>query len=162
MLVFFCTAKWISYMHTYIPCLSPQSLEESSLWYIRGSHHWSILYIEVYVCGEGNGTPLQHSCLENPRDMTQRLHFHFSLSCIGEGNGTHSSVLAWRIPGRVEPSGLPSMGLHRVGHDWGDSSSSSIVYICQSQTPSSPHLLFSPFVSIHLFSTFVSLFLLCK
>ena len=30
----------------------------------------------------------------------------------------HSSVLAWRIPGREEPSGLPSMGLHRVGHDW--------------------------------------------
>ena len=31
---------------------------------------------------------------------------------------THSSVLAWRIPGTVEPGGLPSMGSHRVGHDW--------------------------------------------
>ena len=31
---------------------------------------------------------------------------------------THSSVLAWRIPGKVEPGGLPSMGSHRVGHDW--------------------------------------------
>ena len=51
---------------------------------------------------------------------TERLHFHFSLSCIGEGNGNHSSVLAWRIPGTVEPGGLPSMGLHRVGHDWSD------------------------------------------
>ena len=53
-------------------------------------------------CGEGSGTPLQCSCLENPRDagtwwaavhgaeesdMTEHLHFHFSLSCIGEGNG---------------------------------------------------------------------------
>ena len=46
--------------------------------------------------------------------MTERLHFHFSLSCIGEGNGTHSSVLAWRITGT---SGLPSLGSHRVGHD---------------------------------------------
>ena len=47
-----------------------------------------------------------------------RLHFHFSLSCIGEGNGnTHSSVLAWRIPGTAEPGGLPSMGSHRVRHD---------------------------------------------
>ena len=47
--------------------------------------------------GEGDGTPLQYSCLENPMDggawwaavhgVTERLHFHFSLSCIGEGNG---------------------------------------------------------------------------
>ena len=35
----------------------------------------------------------------------------------GEGNGIHSSVLAWRIPGTTEPGGLPSMGSHRVGHD---------------------------------------------
>ena len=33
---------------------------------------------------------------------------------------THSSVLAWRIPGTTEPGGLPSMGLHRVGHYWSD------------------------------------------
>ena len=33
---------------------------------------------------------------------------------------THSSVLAWRIPGKVEPGGLPPVGSHRVGHDWGD------------------------------------------
>ena len=50
-------------------------------------------------------------------DTTERLHFHFSLSCIEEGKGNHSSVLAWRIPGTREPGGLPSMGLHRVGHD---------------------------------------------
>ena len=50
-------------------------------------------------------------------DVTEQLHFHFSLSCIGEGNGNHSSVLAWRIPGTGQPGGLPSMGSHRVGHD---------------------------------------------
>ena len=49
--------------------------------------------------------------------MTDRLHFHFSLSCIGEGNGNHSNVLARRLPGTGEPGGLPSMGSHRVGHD---------------------------------------------
>ena len=49
--------------------------------------------------------------------MTEQLYFHFSLSCIGEGNATHSSVFAWRIPGTGEPDGLPSMGSHRVGHD---------------------------------------------
>ena len=41
-------------------------------------------------------------------------------SFLGKGNGTHSSILAWRIPGTGEPGGLPSMGLHRVGHDWSD------------------------------------------
>ena len=49
--------------------------------------------------------------------MTERLHFHFLLSCIGEEMANHSSVLAWRIPGTGEPGGLLSMGSHRVGHD---------------------------------------------
>ena len=53
-------------------------------------------------------------------DTTEWLHFPFSLSCIGEGNGNHSSVLAWRIPGTGEPGGLPSLGSHRVGHNWSD------------------------------------------
>ena len=44
-------------------------------------------------------------------DMTERLHFHFSLSCIGVGNGTHSSVLAWRIPGMGSPVGCCLCGL---------------------------------------------------
>ena len=48
---------------------------------------------------------------------TERLQFHFSLSCIGEGMATHSSVLAWRIPGAGEPGGLTSVGSHRVGHN---------------------------------------------
>ena len=42
-------------------------------------------------------------------DTTERIHFHFSLSCIGEGNG-NSGVLAWRIPGMAEHGGLLSMG----------------------------------------------------
>ena len=47
-------------------------------------------------------------------DFTFTFHFH----ALEEEMATHSSVLAWRIPGTGEPSGLPSMGLHRVGHDW--------------------------------------------
>ena len=50
-------------------------------------------------------------------DMTERLPFHFSLSCTAEEMATHSSILAWRIPGMGEPGALPSLGLHRVGHD---------------------------------------------
>ena len=52
-------------------------------------------------------------------DTTERLHFHFSLSCTGEGNDNPLHVLAWRIPGTGEPGG-PSMGSHRVRHDWSD------------------------------------------
>ena len=83
--------------------------------------------------GEGNGTPLQYSCLENPMDgeawwaavhrvaksrtrlsdFTFTFHFH----ALEKEMATHSSVLAWRIPGTGEPGGLPSMGSHRVGHD---------------------------------------------
>ena len=51
-------------------------------------------------------------------DMTERLCFHFSLLCIGEGNGNPLQCSSWRIPGMAEPGGLLSMGLHRVGHDW--------------------------------------------
>ena len=84
--------------------------------------------------GEGNGTPLQYSCLENPMDggawyaavhgvaegrtrlsdFTFTFHFH----ALEKEMATHSSVLAWRIPGTGEPGGLPSMGSHRVRHDW--------------------------------------------
>ena len=46
-------------------------------------------------------------------DMTEQLHFH----ALEKEMETHSSVLAWRIPGMGEPGGLPSMGSHRVGHD---------------------------------------------
>ena len=49
--------------------------------------------------------------------MTERLHFHLSLSCLEKEMATHSSVLAWRIRGLGEPGGLPSMGSPRVGPD---------------------------------------------
>ena len=46
-------------------------------------------------------------------DLTFTFHFH----ALEKEMATHSSVLAWRIPGREEPGGLRSMGSHRVGHD---------------------------------------------
>ena len=53
-------------------------------------------------------------------DTTERLHFHFSLHALEKEMATHSSVLAWRIPGMGEPGGLQSMGSHRVGPDSSD------------------------------------------
>ena len=74
----------------------------------------------VFLPGESHG---QRSLVgysswgRKESDTTEQLHFHVSLLCIGEVNATHSSILAWRISGMGEPGGLPSMGLHRVGHD---------------------------------------------
>ena len=96
------------------------------------------LYLEILnkIFGEGNGTPLQYSCLENPMDggawlatvhvvanswislsdFTFTFHFH----ALEKEMATHSSVLAWEVPGTGKPGGLLSMGSHRVGHDWSD------------------------------------------
>ena len=84
------------------------------------------------IC-QGNGTPLQYSCLENPMDggawwaavhgvaksrtrlsdFTFTFHFH----ALEEEMASHSSILALRISGTGEPGGLPSVGSHRVGHN---------------------------------------------
>ena len=87
----------------------------------------------VRVSGEGNGTPLQYSCLENPMDggawwaavhgvrkSRTRLSdftFTFNLLALEKEMATHSSVPPWRIPGMGKPGGLLSVGSHRVGHD---------------------------------------------
>ena len=91
-------------------------------------------YVSVLIrIGEGNGTPFQYFCLENPMDggawwaavhgvaksrtrlsdFTFPFHFH----ALEKEMATHSSVLAWRIPGTGEPGELPSMGSYGVGHD---------------------------------------------
>ena len=78
--------------------------------------------------GEGNGTRLQYSCLENPMDGGA---WKVAVHGVAEGRTRLSDftfmhwrrkwqptrVLAWRISGTGEPGGLPSMGSHRVGHD---------------------------------------------
>ena len=71
-----------------------------------------VAYKAASDTGEGNGTPLQYSCLEN---LTKRLHFHFH--ALEKEMATHSSTLVWRIPGTGEPGGLPSMESHRLRHD---------------------------------------------
>ena len=85
------------------------------------------------ILGEGNGTPLQYSCLENPMDggawwaavhevsksqtrlsdFTFTFHFH----ALEKEMATHSSILAWRIQWTEEPGRLQSMGSQKVGHN---------------------------------------------
>ena len=101
-----------------------------------------------WMAGEGNGTPLQYSCLENPMDggawwaavhgvakswtrlsdFTFTFHFH----TLEKETATHFSVLAWRIPGTGEPGGLPSVGSHRVRHDWSDLAAAMAAEACVS------------------------------
>ena len=99
----------------------------------------------TFLVGEGNGSPLQCSCLEHPMDggawwpavlgvakSRTRLSdfpFTFHFHALEKEMATHSSVLAWRIPGTREPGGLPSMGSHRVRHDWSDLAAVAAAYI---------------------------------
>ena len=93
--------------------------------------------------GVGNDNPLQYSCLENLinkgawratvhgvaksrarlSDFTFTFHFH----ALEKEMTTHSSILAWRIPGTEKPNGLLSIGLHRVGHDWSDLAAADLI-----------------------------------
>ena len=63
-------------------------------------------------------------------------HGVFQASILEKEMATHSSVLAWRIPGMGEPGGLPSMGSHRVRHDWGDLAEAAAAYWSGSPFPS--------------------------
>ena len=146
---------------------SPCPLNYSKHKWKHNFHHftlsrkfWKVLVFLIYTLNEqedwtkwklieysreGNGTPLQYSCLENPMDggawwaavhgvvksgtrlsnFTFTFHFH----ALEKEMATHSSVLAWRIPGTGEPGGLPSMGSHRVGHNWRNLAAAAAVNI---------------------------------
>ena len=103
--------------------------------------------LDIYIrYGEGGGTPLQYSCLEGPmgrgarwaavhgvarsRTRLSDFTFTFHLRALEREMATHSSVFAWRIPWTGEPGGLPSMGSHRVRHDWSNLAAAYIhIYI---------------------------------
>ena len=145
--IFCCTMKWISYVYTHTPFLS-DSL--TSILPILSHHRtlsWApcamqqvptscLFYTWSWISREGNGNPLRYSCLENPmgggawwaavrgvaksRTRLSNFTFTFYFHALEKETATHSSVLAWRIPGMGEPGGLPSMESHRVRHNWSD------------------------------------------
>ena len=121
--------------------LGTSNIPRFSFWILTntcppGNVFWAITSFEALSnCHrEGNGTPLQYFCLENPMEggawwaavhgvaegQTQLSNFTFTFHfhALEKEMATHSSVLAWRVPGMAEPGGLLSMGLCRVGHDW--------------------------------------------
>ena len=101
-----------------------------------------LYWVLVQLFREGNSNPLQYSCLENPMDggawwaavhgvarsrtWLSNFAFTFHFHALEKEMATRSSVLAWRILGTVEPGGLPSMGSHRVGHDWSDLAAAAV------------------------------------
>ena len=93
-----------------IPCatqLRRRQWHPTPVFLLRKSHGWRSLV---------GCSPWGHE----ESDTTERLHFHFHFHALEKEMATHSSVLAWRIPGTGEPGGLPSMGSHRAGYDWSD------------------------------------------
>ena len=117
-----------------------------------------LIHVDVWQKpGEGDGTPLQYSCLANPMDggawwaavhgvarSRTRLSdfpFTFHFHALEKEMATHSSVLAWRIPGMGEPGRLQSVRSLRVGHDRAISLSLFTFMHCRRQWQPTPVFL---------------------
>ena len=86
-------------------------------------------YLEILALTLLPGPPFWLSSQTWLSDFTFTFHFH----ALEKEMATHSSVLAWRIPGTGEPGGLLSMGSHRVGHDWRDLAAAAAVTILEDE-----------------------------
>ena len=139
----YCVASAIPFIYFFCcECVCNIYIANIFAFLILSSDHVMIyFFIYLTVLREGNGNPLQYSRLANPMDggawwaevhgvtksqtglsdFTFTFHFH----ALEKEMATHFSVLAWRIPGTGEPGGLPSLGSHRVGHDWSDLAAAS-------------------------------------
>ena len=87
-----------------------------------------------WTCLQGSRNPVDGGAwwaavhgVAKSRTWLSNFTFTFHFHVLEKEMATHSSVLAWRIPGTGEPGGLPSMGLHRVGHDWSNLAAAAAV-----------------------------------
>ena len=112
-----------------VSCIEPGL----AIYFTYGNIHVSVLFSHptpVLLPGKSHG---RRSLVgyspwgRTESDMTEQLHFH----ALEKEMATHSSVLAWRIPGTGEPGGLPSLGSHRVGHGWSDLAAAVAVLFSQ-------------------------------
>ena len=112
-------------------------LSSSSLFSLKGN---DLCY--PLVRGEGAGDSLWSASMAKSqgrrslvgcgpwgRTWLSNFTFTFHFHALEKEMATHFSVLAWRIPGTAEPGGLPSMGPHRVGHDWSDLVAAAAVWL---------------------------------
>ena len=133
-------SKWTrKYFKNFLSFLWLSHVETINLWIkIKRSINLCSKVVSEFRSGirEGNGSPLQYSRLENlmdegawwavvhgvakSRTRLSNFTFTFHFHTLEKEMATHSSILAWRIPGMGEPGRLLSMGSHRIGHDWSD------------------------------------------
>ena len=139
------------YSHSFfcqqLPHMSSPPRSRENHCYLFHSYHCCLFHSYAFwegalQKGEGNGIPLQSSCLENPMDggawwaavhgvarvLTQLSDFTFTFHfhALEKEMATRSSVPAWRTPGTAEPGGLSSMGSRRDGHDWSDLAAAAV------------------------------------
>ena len=107
--------------------------------HICGDHLWKYTFTtyNTYSWLSWEWVCVLGGCLCSSIDMKIFLWLS-SIPLLEKAMATHSSVLAWRIPGMGEPGGLPSMGSHRVGQDWRDWAAAAAVFQCTHI----PHLLY--------------------
>ena len=149
---------WIPCCYSYWPSTIPEEVQAGvrhsvlqGTWWYRSLNSWiffssiqfsrSVMYNSVTPWITARRASLSTTNSQSsPNDFTFTFHFH----ALEKEIATHSSVLAWRIPGTGEPGGLLSMGSHRVRHNWSDLAAAAMHQVGDAIQPSHPLLSPSP------------------
>ena len=115
--------KWIGIGVSFFPFVFWSPIQPA-FWELHFHHIFAKLFLHflIVLVAAVHGVAQSQTRLS---DFTLTFHFH----ALKKEMATHSSILAWRIPGTGEPGGLPSMGLHRVRQDWHDLAAAAAVVL---------------------------------